>query len=390
MNDEFSEFFDEGSTWEGTDSPENQSLPPVPPKSRRDMRRARERRHRRTLVSTIAIVAVLVLVFGLGYAGFTKLKQWGQSTSSSQIADYEGPGEGSVSFTIESGQGALQVAKNLVAQDIIKSQEAFTSAVSANQSTLYPGTYELKRHMRAMDVLKIVSDQSKAGGFLEVKAGERVSDILDAAAKISGIDRAQFQSIVDAGGQGILPVEAGGEFEGWFEPGTYNVVGVGDAGTIMKAMVDKRIAKLDAMGMPTGAERQRLLNIASIAESEVNLKQYYGKVTRVILNRLNIGMSLGMDSTVAYGANVAPSQLTNAQLNDASNPYNTRIHQGLPPTPISCPGDDAIEAALHPEDGDWLYFVTTNLQTGETKFTASAEEFQQFVQEYKTTNPNAN
>ena len=149
------------------------------------------------------------------------------------------------------------------------------------------------------------------------------------------------------------------------------------------------------MHVPTGNERQRLLIIASIAEAEVNSSDYYGKVTRVILNRLDRDMTLGMDSTTAYGLGINGTQLTNAQLNDSSNKYNTRVNKGLTPTPISNPGDSAIQAAMNPEQGDWLYFVTVNLSTGETKFTTGSVEeqnaqFEQYVKEYKDNNKNAN
>ena len=155
-------------------------------------------------------------------------------------------------------------------------------------------------------------------------------------------------------------------------------------------MVDARIRKLDEMGVPQGAERERMLIIASIVEAEVNSSDYYSKVSRVIYNRLDKDMTLGMDSTVAYGASINGMQLTNDQLQDTSNPYNTRVNRGLPPTPISNPGDDAIEAAMHPADGNWLYFVTTDLKTGETKFADTDEQFQQLVQEYRRNNPDAN
>ena len=217
-----------------------------------------------------------------------------------------------------------------------------------------------------------------------------MSDVIANAAQLSGIDESEFQSVVDGGGSGILPAEAKGKFEGWFEPGQYDVKSKKSASDILKMMVDKRIAKLDELGVPTGDERERILNIASIAEAEVNIKDYYGKVTRVILNRLDKNMTLGMDSTVAYGNNVKSADITQAMLDDESNPYNTRIRKGLPPTPISNPGDDAIKAALHPEDGNWLYFVTVNLQTGETKFTDNEDTFNEYVQEYKNNNADAN
>ena len=144
------------------------------------------------------------------------------------------------------------------------------------------------------------------------------------------------------------------------------------------------------MGVPTGSERERILNIASIAEAEVGSEKYYGQVARVILNRLDADMALGMDTTVAYGLGISASQLTDDQLGDDSNAYNTRIHKGLPPTPISNPGDGAITAAVNPPDGKWLYFVTTNLQTGETKFVETEDEFWQIRDEYKNNNENAN
>ena len=135
--------------------------------------------------------------------------------------------------------------------------------------------------------------------------------------------------------------------------------------SLKKAMGEARIAKLDKLGVPTGSDRERILIVASIAESEACNPDDYGKVARVILNRIDQDMPLGMDSTVAYGFNTTGSKLTDEQLEDGSNPYNTRVNKGLPPTPISNPGDSAIQAAMNPPEGKWLYFVTTNLKTGE-------------------------
>ena len=243
--------------------------------------------------------------------------------------------------------------------------------------------------MKAADVVKILSDQSKAGGFAEVKAGERVSDVIANAAKMSGKDVSEFQAVIDGGGAGILPDEAGGKFEGWLEPGSYSVQGK-SAKDILKEMVTARVNKLDTLGVPDGSERERIMNIASIAESEACNPDDYGKVARVILNRIDQDMPLGMDSTVAYGFNTTGSKLTDEQLEDGSNPYNTRVNKGLPPTPISNPGDSAIQAVMNPPEGKWLYFVTTNLKTGETKFVETEDEFWKIRDEYKSNNANAN
>lgn len=394
MNDNLNDFFSDNAQWvdSSDDTSFNSAMPPQPPKSRRDMRRRREQKRRRLYITIIAALVVVILIGVGGFSGVRALKRWkaaNEANSQSQIEDYTGPGDKEVTFTVESGQGAAEIAENLVKAKIVKSAAAFTSAVSGAAATLYPGSYALKTHMKASDVVKILSDQSQAGGFAEIRAGERVSDVIANAAQASGIDVSEFQAIIDGGGSGILPEEAGGKFEGWLEPGTYNAQNK-SAEDIIKSMVDARIAKLDDLGVPTGSERERILIIASIAESEVGSDKYYGQVARVILNRIDSDMALGMDTTVAYGLGISASRLTDDQLNDDSNPYNTRIHKGLTPTPISNPGDDAIKASINPPEGKWMYFVTTNLQTGETKFVETEDEFWKIRDEYKNNNENAN
>lgn len=394
MTDNLNDFFSDNAQWvdSSDDTSFNSAMPPRPPKSRRDMRRRREQKRRRLYITIIAALVVVILIGVGGFSGVRALKRWkaaNEANSQSQIEDYTGPGDKEVTFTVESGQGAAEIAENLVKAKIVKSAAAFTSAVSGAAATLYPGSYALKTHMKASDVVKILSDQSQAGGFAEIRAGERVSDVIANAAQASGIDVSEFQAIIDGGGSGILPEEAGGKFEGWLEPGTYNAQNK-SAEDIIKSMVDARIAKLDDLGVPTGSERERILIIASIAESEVGSDKYYGQVARVILNRIDSDMALGMDTTVAYGLGISASRLTDDQLNDDSNPYNTRIHKGLTPTPISNPGDDAIKASINPPEGKWMYFVTTNLQTGETKFVETEDEFWKIRDEYKNNNENAN
>lgn len=394
MTDNLDDFFSDNAQWVGPsdDTSFNSAMPPQSPKSRRDMRRRREQKRRRLYITIIAALVVVILIGVGGFSGVRALNRWkaaNEANSQSQIEDYTGPGDKEVTFTVESGQGAAEIAENLVKAKIVKSAAAFTSAVSGAAATLYPGSYALKTHMKASDVVKILSDQSQAGGFAEIRAGERVSDIIANAAQASDIDVSEFQAIIDGGGSGILPEEAGGKFEGWLEPGTYNAQNK-SAEDIIKSMVDARIAKLDDLGVPTGSERERILIIASIAESEVGSDKYYGQVARVILNRIDSDMALGMDTTVAYGLGISASRLTDDQLNDDSNPYNTRIHKGLTPTPISNPGDNAIKASINPPEGKWMYFVTTNLQTGETKFVETEDEFWKIRDEYKNNNENAN
>ena len=396
MSDSFSDFFEENTQWSDSDGDGFSALPPRPPRSRREMRRKRSERKRHRIVAAVAVVVVLALVGVAGFFGYRALRQWQANREAAQqqviIEDYPGPGNGSVQFTVDSGSDWATVAQNLTEQDIIKSPEALTSI--AGNSTLYPGTFSLQYQMKASDVLAVLSDQAQAGGFIEVRPGERVSDVITNAAQVTGLPESDFQSIIDGDGAGILPAEANGSFEGWLEPGSYNPSEGQTASDILTQMVNARIAKLDEMGVPTGEERERILIIASIAEAEVNREEYYGKVTQVIENRLAQGMYLGMDTSLAYGLNKSASEITDEDIADVNhqNPYN--LHNGhtlgLPPTPIGNPGESAIKAAVNPEPGDWLYFVTVDLNTGETKFVSTEDEFWKIRDEYKNNNPNAN
>jgi UPF0755 protein len=92
------------------------------------------------------------------------------------------------------------------------------------------------------------------------------------------------------------------------------------------------------------------------------------------------GIPRQLDSTVLYGLNTFGILANDQQLN-SSSPYNTYRHKGLTPGPIDSPGNAAIQAVLHPASGNWVYFVTVNPKTGETLFTSSQSQFEQFRQE---------
>ncbi len=120
--------------------------------------------------------------------------------------------------------------------------------------------------------------------------------------------------------------------------------------------------------------------MASLVQAEGGRLSDYPKIARVIYNRLAQGIPLQLDSTVLYGLNTFGILASDQQLNSPSL-YNTYRHKGLTPGPIDSPGNAAIQAVLHPAPGPWLYFVTVNPKTGETLFTSSQTQFEQFRQE---------
>jgi cell division protein YceG involved in septum cleavage len=126
-----------------------------------------------------------------------------------------------------------------------------------------------------------------------------------------------------------------------------------------------------------------VLKIASMIEREVSAAKDRPLVSEVIYNRLKAGTPLGIDATLRYYLQNYDEQLTQSELADPNDPYNTRIHTGLPPTPIGNPGLASIEAAANPAKGDLFYFVVKPDTCGETFFTASEAEFEQAQAEYQ-------
>jgi UPF0755 protein len=124
----------------------------------------------------------------------------------------------------------------------------------------------------------------------------------------------------------------------------------------------------------------QVITMASLVQAEGGRLSDYPKIARVIYNRLKQGIPLELDSTVLYGLNTFGIIASDTQLQSTS-PYNTYKRKGLTPGPIDSPGDAAIRAVLSPASGNWIYFVTVNPKTGETLFTSSQAQFQQFRQE---------
>lgn len=120
-----------------------------------------------------------------------------------------------------------------------------------------------------------------------------------------------------------------------------------------------------------------VLVIASMVEKEVVAPEERALVSAVIYNRLKAGMTLGIDATIRYGLNVPPTEsLRESHLADPT-PYNTRLHAGLPPTPIANPGLASMQAAAHPAKVDYLFFVRKPDKKHHF-FTASKREFDEY------------
>lgn len=296
--------------------------------------------------------------------------------------DFAGPGSGEVTFVIDPGQSVSSMGAELEDLGVVKSSDAFVDAAAEDgrSTKIQAGTYLLKSRMKAADVVKILVDPSQiAQDTVTIPEGKRTSDIVKILAKNTDFKAKQFQAVLDDPASLGLPASAGGNPEGYLFPATYTITPADDPQSILAAMVAKGESVmtdlgLDAQAQALGLSAHEVLTVASMLEFEANRTKDYPKVARAIYNRLDKGMALQSDATVAYANGLSGEVWTTSAQRDIDSPYNTYANTGLPPGPIGNPGQATIDAALHPADGPWLYWVVVNLKTGETVFSTTLAE----------------
>ena len=335
----------------------------------------------------IALVVLVALVAGAAVALQGPIDQLRATLAGP--ADYSGSGEAKVVVMIHEGETGSDIANTLVAQDVVKSYDAFYKLLLkvTPAPVFQPGAYQLMTKMSASAALTALQDPaSKLELTVVIPEGTAEADILQLVSEGTSLPLADLQAAsTDVAAFG-LPAEAT-TLEGFLFPATYTFVPGVTAKDALKTLVDRQFEALDSAGVAP-ADRWKTIVLAALIQREAGLAADYPKVARVFLNRLEPALwesgLLQSDATVAYGTghtNVVTT--TDAERADAGNPYNTYVHPGLPVGPISNPGDIAIKAALHPADGTWLYFVTWNLDTGETIFSTTAAEHEAGVAQWQ-------
>jgi UPF0755 protein len=170
--------------------------------------------------------------------------------------------------------------------------------------------------------------------------------------------------------------------EGFLFPDTYDFDRKSTAAQLVSMQLGEFVADWKTLNLSYAKSKNLtpydVLTIASMIEKEAVAPGDRAKIARVIYNRLHLGMALGIDATIRYALNIPGTKsLTQSELANPT-PYNTRLHKGLPPTPIANPGLASLQAAAHPANGPWLYFVAEPDKV-HTFFTASATVFQQYL-----------
>ncbi|MEV4242523.1 endolytic transglycosylase MltG [Streptosporangium canum] len=223
---------------------------------------------------------------------------------------------------------------------------------------------------------------------LTVREGLRLAQVMEKLSTVTGRPLVEFKRAAKDDRALGLPAYAKGALEGFAFPATYEVSPTSSPDELLAAMVTRFNRAAEDSDLVDGARHVgrtplEILTIASIVQTESTNKRDMPKIARVIYNRLNHTpeMKLQLDSTILYGLNKFGVRASNEDLKSRSR-YNTYARLGLPPGPICNPGADAIEAALKPAAGPWLYFVTTDPEKGITKFADSESEFFELVEEY--------
>ena len=360
-----------------------------PPSRQVRQRRRKEKKRRRRSFGALFISVLLLGTLGGGV-------YWGVGKAQELFGapDFEGnPAKVEVNVTVEQGDSASAIGAKLYDKKVVKSAKAFVNAANASDrgNTIQPGTYKLYEQMPAALALSMLlePDKNMLVNRATIPEGMVTIDIYDKLSKATGIPVAEFQ---EAGKDPVaLGIDAswfvarddGREViksvEGFLYPETYSFQPGLTAKQILTEMVGQFVSVATELKFVETVQSTlhitpyEALIAASIAQAEAVDAVDFAKVAKVLYNRAYGGKfdcsCLGLDSAVNYWLKIqghapkASEHLTEAQINDPSNPYNTHNKPGLPGGAISNPGKQALQGAMAPVGAaNVFYFMTIDKQ----------------------------
>ncbi|MFD7368588.1 endolytic transglycosylase MltG [Nocardiopsis alba] len=335
---------------------------------------APRRRRGKGFMILLALVLMLVIAGG----GFVVMRTYVFP------ADYAGEGSGEIVITVEEGQSGTAVGRTLSDAGVVASVRAFTNALDQQEQGLTPGTYSLAEGMSGASAVAALLDQdNRLGGEVLIREGLRSDQILEKLADNTDVSLEELEAAYEQTDELGLPDYATEGPAGYLFPATYRFEPGTEAMSILRTMVTQHRQVTEAMNLEDraadlGYDANEIMAIASIVQAESGGVDDMAKISRVVHNRLDIDMALQMDSTCFYAIGEYGIALDNDQraaCEADTSGFDTYHKTGLIPGPFVAPGEDAIEAALEPEEGDWLYFVATDPENGVTEFTDDYDEF---------------
>jgi UPF0755 protein len=284
-----------------------------------------------------------------------------------------------VIIEIPNGATGSQIASILFESGVVRSSQAYfrVAVGDARSQKVAPGSHRMTLKISARQALDQLLDPDRIPNLIRVAEGAWKSEV-EKAFITYGFTK---QEVSKAFSSLKLP-QGFSKSEGLIFPAQYSFPQGTSAQAAAQSMIDRFSDDPYGRKLLQGNEvfsAQQLLTIASIVQAE-STNEDFSKVARVIYNRLKIGMPLQMDSTVHFIMQARGDIFLSRKSTTLNSPYNTYKKFGLPPGPISSPSSDAIKATLEPIQGDWLYFIT--VAPGDTRFTASFDEFSSWKVEY--------
>ncbi|SBT67409.1 UPF0755 protein [Micromonospora sediminicola] len=345
----------------------------------------------------LALALALILLGGIGggaFYGFDRVQNYFVTP------DYDGSGTGEAIVEIKQGALLADMADALVAADVVKSTKAFIEAAEENSRSknIQPGTYKLRKQMSGDAAVAAMLDlKNKVVNGLTIPEGRTAKNVYKLLSEKTDIPVKDFEAAAKdpealgvpdwwfkrSDGKKVKP-----SIEGFLFPDTYEIPPKATAESVLKLMVDNFLTVTAGMQFADRVQKERggvspyeALIVASLAQAEAGNKDDLGKVARVAYNRVYGEFDcncLEMDVTVNYYLELtgqktkASKDMTPAELDNPKNPYNRKL-RGLVPTPINNPGKQALEGAMDPPPGKWLFFVAIDKE-GHSAFAETYEE----------------
>ncbi|MFJ3042255.1 endolytic transglycosylase MltG [Streptomyces tendae] len=338
------------------------------------------------------LVVCLVLgggVAGVGYFGY----QFYQDRFGA-APDYAGDGNGEqVTVTIPKGAGGSTIGQELKRQGVVKSVDAFIAAQQSNPrgKSIQDGVYTLQKEMSADSAIELLLSP-KSRSNLIIAEGRRNADVYKLIDKRLEVKDGTTAKVAKSEYKSLgLPEwalnhkDVKDPLEGFLYPSSYSAAKGQKPEDVLKQMVARANEQYEKIGLEQKAEGLglegpwELLTAASLVQAEGKTHDDFRKMAEVIYNRLKTdntetNQKLQFDSTFNYLMRQSKIHISESEINTNPDPYNTYYHRGLPPGPISNPGDEALQAALNPTEDGWIYFVATD-GVKKTEFAKTHDEF---------------
>ena len=291
--------------------------------------------------------------------------------------------EGDGIITVKRGDTLASLNRELVQRGVIHSDWVLPvyARLNPQAANIKAGDYRIDASASLPSLMNDITNGKVVVYNITVVEGKTFKDLRASLVQTAGIEHT-LNDKTDAQIATLLGID--GSPEGWFMPETYQFHRGSSDLELLKRMYGEMQRTLEqewpnrAEGLPLATPYQAL-TLASIIEKETGVASERPQIAGVFVRRLQKDMLLQTDPSVIYGAADYHGDLTRKHL-QTDTPYNTYINKGLPPTPIALPGKASIQAALHPADGDSLYFVADG--KGGHTFSATYEEHQQAVARY--------